>query len=64
MPVAEEFVVEAGREETRDENYDYSYVEETEEESKKSGNWRSIAETWNEKIDMEVLVAKLESSKK
>jgi serine/threonine-protein kinase RIO1 len=64
VPTAEEFVVEARREETRDENYDYSCGEEAEEELKKPGNWRNIADTWNEKIDMEVLVAKLESMKK
>jgi serine/threonine-protein kinase RIO1 len=64
VPIAEEFVVEARREETRDENYDYSCGEEAEEELKKPGNWRNIADTWNEKIDMEVLVAKLESMKK
>jgi len=64
VPIAEEFVVEARREETRDKNYDYSCGEEAEEELKKSGNWRNIADTWNEKIDMEVLVAKLESMKK
>ena len=64
VPIAEEFVVEARREETRDENYDYSCGEEAEEELKKSGNWRNIAETWNEKNDMEILIAKLESRKK
>jgi len=54
---AEQFVVETIRSDTGGLNDDY---EEEAEGAKKTSNWRNIAETWDENIDMEALMARLE----